>query len=77
MSWLLRRAAKDALRRATEAAAARGVFGVPTFEVAGELFWGEDATSMLLGFLADPGLFQKSAMARIERIPVGAARAIR
>ena len=70
-------AAKDALRRATEAAAARGVFGVPTFEVAGELFWGEDATSMLLGFLADPGLFQKSAMARIERIPVGAARAIR
>ena len=53
------------------------MFGVPTFEVAGELFWGEDATSMLLGFLADPGLFQKSAMARIEQIPVGAARAIR
>lgn len=36
-------AAKAALRTHTGAAIARGVFGVPTFDVDGELFWGQDA----------------------------------
>jgi 2-hydroxychromene-2-carboxylate isomerase len=35
-------AIKAALREATESAHALGVFGVPTVEVAGELFWGDD-----------------------------------
>ncbi len=35
-------ALKDALRQGTEAAAKRGVFGVPTFLVGEELFWGHD-----------------------------------
>lgn len=33
---------KLALREATDAAHKRGVFGVPTIAVGGELFWGED-----------------------------------
>ncbi len=33
---------KDALRAATEQAALQGIFGAPTFLVAGELFWGDD-----------------------------------
>jgi 2-hydroxychromene-2-carboxylate isomerase len=33
---------KDALRAATEEAAARGVIGVPTVVVGGEAFWGDD-----------------------------------
>ncbi len=33
---------KATLRAATDAAHARGVFGVPTLAVDGELFWGED-----------------------------------
>jgi 2-hydroxychromene-2-carboxylate isomerase len=33
---------KATLRAATEEAYALGVFGVPTLEVAGELFWGDD-----------------------------------
>ena len=33
---------KDALREATAAAIARGVTGVPTIAVGGELFWGDD-----------------------------------
>lgn len=33
---------KLALRAATDAARARGVFGVPTVAVAGECFWGDD-----------------------------------
>jgi 2-hydroxychromene-2-carboxylate isomerase len=35
-------AVKDTLRAATEAAAARGVFGVPTVVVGDEVFWGDD-----------------------------------
>jgi len=35
-------AVKAALREATESAHAHGVFGVPTVDVAGELFWGDD-----------------------------------
>ncbi len=33
---------KSALRAATDAAHERGVFGVPTFAVGDELFWGDD-----------------------------------
>jgi hypothetical protein len=46
---------KQALKDATEAAIARGVFGVPTFEVDGRLFWGVDAIPMLVAYLTgDP-----------------------
>ncbi len=33
---------KDRLKAQTEAAAAHGVFGAPSFRVGGELFWGND-----------------------------------
>ena len=36
---------KDALRRNTDEAIARGVFGVPTLAIGDELFWGADATA--------------------------------
>ena len=36
------RAVKDALRAATDAAAARGVVGVPTVVVEEEVYWGDD-----------------------------------
>lgn len=35
-------AVKQALREGTDAAIARGVFGIPTLDVEGELFWGFD-----------------------------------
>ena len=43
--WLARAqepAVKDALRAATEAAQAVGIFGAPSFVSGGELFWGND-----------------------------------
>ena len=43
---------KDRLRAQTDDAIARGVFGVPTFEVEGELFWGYDDLPYLERFLA-------------------------
>jgi len=43
---------KQRLREATQDAIERDVFGVPSFEVAGELFWGYDDLPYLEGFLA-------------------------
>ena len=40
-------ATKNALRRNTEEAIAHGVFGVPTLEIDGELFWGADSIEFL------------------------------
>ena len=65
---------KQTLRRNTDDAAARGVFGVPTLEVDGELFWGADATDFARAFLADPGVVRNDEMRRLDRLPVGAAR---
>jgi 2-hydroxychromene-2-carboxylate isomerase len=46
---------KQALKDATAAAIAKGVFGVPTFEVDARLFWGVDAIPMLADYLrGDP-----------------------
>ena len=44
--------AKARLRRQTDAAIARGVFGVPSMEVGDELFWGYDDIPFLESFLA-------------------------
>ncbi len=45
-------AVKAQLKANTDAAIAQGVFGVPTFEVDGKLFWGFDALPMLAAYLA-------------------------
>jgi 2-hydroxychromene-2-carboxylate isomerase len=45
---------KTALRHATETAIAHGVFGVPTMQVDGRLFWGLDALPMLREAVSDP-----------------------
>ena len=65
---------KSALRENTEEAARRGVFGVPTFAVGDELFWGADLTDMLLDYIADPKLFTRGEMARVDSLPIGAER---
>lgn len=44
-------AVKGQLRTNAEQAIAHGVFGVPTFEVDGKLFWGFDALPMLTAYL--------------------------
>jgi 2-hydroxychromene-2-carboxylate isomerase len=65
---------KEALRRNTEAAASRGIFGVPTYEVEGELFWGADAVGFVNAFLADRAALHNDEMRRVDELPVGAAR---
>jgi 2-hydroxychromene-2-carboxylate isomerase len=65
---------KDELRKNTEAAARRGVFGVPSFVVDGEVFWGADALEFLKAFLGDRGVVRNPEMQRVDRLPVAAAR---
>jgi 2-hydroxychromene-2-carboxylate isomerase len=76
---------KDALAANGRQAIDRGVYGVPTFDTrrerpdasgvtTGELFWGLDATDMLLDYLEHPGVFDEPEMRRIAALPVGAAR---
>jgi 2-hydroxychromene-2-carboxylate isomerase len=65
---------KAALRASTEAAAAHGIFGVPTFLVEGELFWGLDSLEFLKAWLADPAVLRSEAMRHVDALPVGVAR---
>jgi 2-hydroxychromene-2-carboxylate isomerase len=68
--------ARDILRSNTETAVARGVFGVPTFEVDGELFWGADSIEFLQAFLKDPAVVRNEELRRLDGLPVAAARKI-
>ena len=65
---------KESLRANTEAAIARGVYGVPTFAVDEELFWGFDTTDMLLDYLANPAMMQSAEMQRLTNMPMAASR---
>jgi predicted DsbA family dithiol-disulfide isomerase len=65
---------KAQLRENTDEAIRLGVFGVPTFAVDDHLFWGIDATEMLLDYLDDPQLFDSDEMKRLAYLPVAAAR---
>ena len=65
---------KETLRRNTEEAIADGVFGVPTFVVDDELFWGFDATEMVVDYLQDPATFIDAEMQRISDLPIGMQR---
>jgi len=65
---------KTQLRENTDEAIRLGVFGVPTFVVDDHLFWGIDATEMLLDYLDDPQLFDSDEMKRLAYLPVAAQR---
>jgi 2-hydroxychromene-2-carboxylate isomerase len=52
---------KAELRANTDAAIARGVFGVPTFELDGRLFWGLEALPMLRASLLGDAWFDGEA----------------
>ncbi len=65
---------KTELRQATEAAIALGVFGVPTFELDGRLFWGLDALPMLRAALEGGAWFSGPAWDAAGVAPPGVQR---
>lgn len=65
---------KDELRRNTDEAIARGVFGVPTLVIGDELFWGVDATAMAADYLAAGSRWTDPEYDRVAALPQGAVR---
>jgi 2-hydroxychromene-2-carboxylate isomerase len=67
-------AVKQALRDGTDQAIARGVFGVPTLEIDGQLFWGSDSVDFAAAYLAKPQILSEEEFRRADRLPVGVMR---
>jgi len=65
---------KQQVRSNTELAIERGVFGVPTFVVDGELFWGYDAIPFLVDYLDDAGALRKEILEPADALPEGQGR---
>lgn len=70
-------AVKQRLIDNTNQAIAAGIFGVPTFECQGELFWGSDTIDWMSEFLATPEAFSLPEMQRVAHLPMGAERKTR
>jgi 2-hydroxychromene-2-carboxylate isomerase len=70
-------AVKQRLRANTQWAIERGAFGVPTFVIESETFWGHDAFDMALDYLRDPDQFETPQMQAVESLPIGVTRSKR
>lgn len=65
---------KQSLRDNTDYAIDKGVFGVPSFRVDGEIFWGVDLFDFFLDYLDNPDLLKDPEMQRVDDLPVASAR---
>ena len=65
---------KAELKANTDAAIARGLFGVPTMEVEGRLFWGFDGLPMLREYLQGNAWFASGAWEAAAAVPAGKTR---
>jgi 2-hydroxychromene-2-carboxylate isomerase len=65
---------KAELKANTDAAIASGVFGVPTCEVDGRLFWGFDALPVLREYLEGNAWFEGGAWEQAAALPAGKTR---
>lgn len=65
---------KSELKSNTDAALARGLFGVPTCEVDGKLFWGCDGLAMLRAYLEGDPWFTSGAWEEAAALPAGKTR---
>jgi 2-hydroxychromene-2-carboxylate isomerase len=67
-------AVKAELKANTDAAIARGLFGVPTCEVDGKAFWGFDGLAMLRAYLEGDAFFASGAWEQAAAVPAGQTR---
>ena len=65
---------KSELKANTDAAVARGLFGVPTMEVDDKLFWGFDALPMLRAYLEGDEWIGGAEWDAVTRIPAAVGR---
>lgn len=62
---------KDQLKAHADEAIAKGVFGVPSFEVDGKIFWGHDALPMLRRYLEGDAWFADTIWESVKTHPAG------
>ena len=65
---------RDQLRSNTEKAAQSGVFGVPSFVIDGEVFWGADSLQFAKAFIDNPAIVRNDEMRRLDALPAAAVR---
>jgi 2-hydroxychromene-2-carboxylate isomerase len=65
---------KGLLKAHTDRAIEQGVFGVPTLEVEGKLFFGLDALPMLAAYLKKDAYFDDDSWDSVLEVPVGVSR---
>ncbi|HUR90617.1 MAG TPA: 2-hydroxychromene-2-carboxylate isomerase [Ramlibacter sp.] len=65
---------KSRLKSNTDEAIARGAFGVPTFAVDDQLFWGFDALPILRAYLEGDAWFASPAWTGVSAIPAAVGR---
>jgi 2-hydroxychromene-2-carboxylate isomerase len=62
---------KQRLMANGEEAIGKGVFGVPTMLVDGEVFWGVDGFDFLTAYLEDPSIIRTPEMQAADELPSG------
>ena len=67
-------AVKDQLRLNTEAAVSNGVYGVPTFMIEGQIFWGDDMFELMLEWLNGSPVMAELESQRIMALPPASER---
>lgn len=67
---------KQALKRNTDEALALNLFGVPSFVVDGQVFWGNDALPMLRAYLLGDPWFLSDEWSAAGQLPVGIQRKV-
>ena len=65
---------KSALKANTDSAIHAGVFGVPTFEVGGKVFWGLDSLPMLRDHLQGAPWFEAGGWEESCQVAAGVVR---
>ncbi len=68
---------KAELKSNTERAIAGGVFGVPSLQVDGKVFWGLDSLPMLRGYLCGDAWFEGDTWNSVSQLPSGISRVSR
>ena len=62
------------LKKNTEDAIAKGIFGVPSFAVDDKLFWGLDALPMLRDYLQGDDWFEGAGWESARQVSAGVSR---
>src|SRR5688572_9820314 len=67
-------AIKERLKKQTADAIARGVFGVPSYEVGGEIVWGSDRLEDAIAIAEERSRIDPARAEKLSAVPIGVVR---